>query len=110
MTLGKGTMQYGAVDTRNLATDLTKTNHNDIGVKTYREDVKPERSDDANPTTVNKIETPPVDFKQRLTGMTPKCDSSNWLYLQGILEELYSDIEKVREVSTNNGCPDGKSV
>ena len=103
-------MQYGAVDTRNLATDLTKTNHNDIGVKTYREDVKPERSDDANPTTVNKIETPPVDFKQRLTGMTPKCDSSNWLYLQGILEELYSDIEKVREVSTNNGCPDEKTI
>ena len=115
MTLGKGTMQYGAVDTRNLATDLTRTHHNDIGIKTYREDVKPEGSHDANPTTVNKIGTPPADFKQRLTGMTPKCDSNNWLYLQGILEELYGDIEKVQEtsrtrVSTNNGCPDEKAV
>ena len=114
MTSGKGTMQYGAFDMRNLATDLTRPKYNDIGIKTYRENVKPDGIHDATPTTVNKIEIPLTNFNDRLTGKTPKSDENNWLYLQGIFKELYNDTEKVQgksrtlgsTTSTNNRNPD----
>ena len=107
-------MQYGAVDTRNLATDLTRPNYNDIGIKTYRGNVKPDGIHDTTPTTVNKIGVPLTTFNDRLTGETPKGDGNNWLYLQGIFEELYNDTKKVQEksrtrgstTSPNNGNPD----
>ena len=114
MTSGKGIMQYGAFDTRKLATDLTRPKYNDIGIKAYRENVKPDGIHDATPTTVNKIEIPLTNFNDRLTGKTPKSDENNWLYLQGIFKELYNDTEKVQgksrtlgsTTSTNNGNPD----
>ena len=82
-------MQYGAIDTRNLETDLNTTNHNDIGIKTYRKDVKPDGIHDTTPTTVDKLGVPLTTLNDRRTRETPTCGVENWLHLQRIFEELY---------------------
>jgi hypothetical protein len=114
MTLGKGTMQYGAVDTENLEPDHSTTNHKDMGIKTYRNDVKPDGIHRCIPSTVDKFKTTKSSFERRRIRQTNARGVTDKLNLDKIFNHLYDgaerDLKNTQEQGlTNNRNPsDGK--
>ena len=114
MTLGKGTMQYGAVDTENLEPDHSTTNHNDIGIKTYRNDVRPDGTHKRTPSTAEEFKATKSNFERRRIRQTNARGVMDKLNLEVIFNHLYGgvkrDLENMQEQGlTNNKNPsDGK--
>ena len=109
MTLGKGTMQYGAVDTENLEPDHSTTNHNDIGIKTYRNDVRPDGTHKRTPSTAEEFKATKSNFERRRIRQTNARGVMDKLNLEVIFNHLYHGVERDLENMQEQGLTNNKN-